>query len=78
MTGSYQPCACEVGCPLQLDQYPFHSGGFHVRFTPESGRLLRRRGMTLCATSDQSAVQRKTGRRGLTCTRAPPLPAALP
>jgi hypothetical protein len=30
-----------------------------VRFTPESDRLLRRREMTLCAISDQSAVQQK-------------------
>jgi hypothetical protein len=28
-----------------------------VRFYPESDRLLRRREMTLCAISDQSAVQ---------------------
>ena len=28
-----------------------------VRFTPESDRLLQRRGMTLCAISDQSALQ---------------------
>jgi hypothetical protein len=31
--------------------------GTDVRFTPNSDRLLRRREMTLCAISDQSAVQ---------------------
>jgi hypothetical protein len=30
-----------------------------VRFTPDSDRLLRCREMTLCAISDQSAVQQK-------------------
>jgi len=30
-----------------------------VRFTPESDRLLRRREVTLCAISDQSAAQQK-------------------
>jgi hypothetical protein len=28
-----------------------------VRFTPESDHLLRRREMTLCANTDQSAAQ---------------------
>jgi hypothetical protein len=31
-----------------------------VRFTPESDRLLRRKEMTLCAISDQSAVQQNS------------------
>jgi hypothetical protein len=31
-----------------------------VRFTPESDRLLRCRELTLCAISDQSALQQKT------------------
>jgi hypothetical protein len=30
-----------------------------VRFTPESDRSLRRREMTLCAITDQSAVHQK-------------------
>jgi hypothetical protein len=30
-----------------------------VRFTPESDRLLRCREVTLCAISDQNAVQQK-------------------
>jgi hypothetical protein len=32
-----------------------------VRFTPNSDRLLRRREVTLCAISDQSAVQQNCG-----------------
>src|SRR6516164_156027 len=44
----------------------------HVRFTSNSDRLLRRREMTLCANTDQSAVQQKTPirsprRRGRAC-----------
>jgi len=34
---------------------PWHD----VRFTPESDRLLRSGEMTLCAISDQSALQQK-------------------
>ena len=35
----------------------FSTPSGHVRFTPESDRLLRRHEMTLCAISDRSASQ---------------------
>ena len=34
--------------------------GTHVRYYPQSGRLLRCHEMTLCAITDQSAVQQNT------------------
>ena len=40
----------EAACPLGANFYD-------VRFTPESDRLLHCREVTLCAISDQSAVQ---------------------
>jgi hypothetical protein len=48
------------GCPLWVKSDVFGALA-DVRFTPESDRLLQRREMTLCAISDQSALQHLVG-----------------
>jgi len=45
------------GKPTRWSKSGHAAGLGHVPFTPKSDRLLRCREMTLCANTDQSAVQ---------------------
>ena len=49
---TYDPS--EIGSKSQMEH---RAGLAHVRFTPNSDRLLHGSKMTLCANTDQSAVQ---------------------